>query len=398
MAAPLVKDPLTRKVSAATVRGGAGAAVRDLLAVCSRDTGIPEASLYVTCNGRLVAADQDLQNGLVYSLEPRLCGGKGGFGSMLRALGAQIEKTTNREACRDLSGRRLRDVNHEKEMADWVKKQADREAEKEQRRLERLQRKLSEPKHYFTNPEYQQQCLEMSERLEDSVLKGMQASSSKMVSPDPSNGHKRFNVSELEGVKPEKRKCIWSGVEELQKSISSDDGSDSDDAEGSSCSKDVLCSRSPAQNEEATKSEVFPNGTSTLDTSEKQQECVADTVSDSQQKTEVEENTTDFPAGTQVGYRVTKVVEEGTVEKHSEPEQQQLQTNEPEPLDLMNFSSAAALSELGPENLKLELMSRGLKCGGTLEERAARLFSVRGLSKEQISPALFAKPSKGTKK
>ena len=44
----------------------------------------------------------------------RLCGGKGGFGSMLRALGAQIEKTTNHEAMRDLSGRRVRDVNNEK--------------------------------------------------------------------------------------------------------------------------------------------------------------------------------------------------------------------------------------------------------------------------------------------
>jgi hypothetical protein len=33
---------------------------------------------------------------------------------MLRAIGAQIEKTTNREACRDLSGRRLRDINEEK--------------------------------------------------------------------------------------------------------------------------------------------------------------------------------------------------------------------------------------------------------------------------------------------
>jgi hypothetical protein len=44
----------------------------------------------------------------------RLPGGKGGFGSMLRAIGAQIEKTTNREACRDLSGRRMRDVNDEK--------------------------------------------------------------------------------------------------------------------------------------------------------------------------------------------------------------------------------------------------------------------------------------------
>ena len=45
----------------------------------------------------------------------RLPGGKGGFGSMLRAIGARIEKTTNHEACRDLSGRRMRDVNHEKQ-------------------------------------------------------------------------------------------------------------------------------------------------------------------------------------------------------------------------------------------------------------------------------------------
>ena len=37
-----------------------------------------------------------------------------GFGSMLRALGVQIEKTTDREACRDLSGRRVRDINNEK--------------------------------------------------------------------------------------------------------------------------------------------------------------------------------------------------------------------------------------------------------------------------------------------
>lgn len=96
------------------------------------------ADFYVVRNGRLSALDEPLQPGAVYHLQPRLCGGKGGaslsavpqdpalllwchvscfsgFGSMLRALGAQIEKTTNREACRDLSGRRLRDVNHEKE-------------------------------------------------------------------------------------------------------------------------------------------------------------------------------------------------------------------------------------------------------------------------------------------
>lgn len=57
-------------------------------------------------------------------------------------------------------------------MAEWVKQQAEREAEKEQKRLERLQRKLAEPRHCFTNPSYLQQCHEMAERLEDSVLKG----------------------------------------------------------------------------------------------------------------------------------------------------------------------------------------------------------------------------------
>ncbi|KFO93425.1 Protein SDE2, partial [Buceros rhinoceros silvestris] len=188
--------------------------------------------LYVKCNGRLVSDEDVLQNGAVYSLEPRLCGGKGGFGSMLRALGAQIEKTTNREACRDLSGRRLRDVNHEKAMAEWVKQQAEREAEKEQRRLERLQRKLAEPKHFFTNPDYQRQCHEMAERLEDSVLKGLQATSSRMVSPESGNSRKRPGEPGKNGTKSRKRKCFWLGLEGLDDADSSasdsDDGSEDD--------------------------------------------------------------------------------------------------------------------------------------------------------------------------
>lgn len=60
----------------------------------------------------------------------------------------------------------------EHRMAEWLKKQANRDAEKEQRRLERIQRKLAEPRHRFTDTEYEQQCHNLSERLEDSVLKG----------------------------------------------------------------------------------------------------------------------------------------------------------------------------------------------------------------------------------
>lgn len=57
-------------------------------------------------------------------------------------------------------------------MADWLKKHSEREAEKEQQRAERLQRKLREPEHRFSDPLYQQQCHQLAERLEDSVIKG----------------------------------------------------------------------------------------------------------------------------------------------------------------------------------------------------------------------------------
>lgn len=37
-----------------------------------------------------------------------------GFGALIRAMGMQINKSRSRDACRDLSGRRMRDVNAEK--------------------------------------------------------------------------------------------------------------------------------------------------------------------------------------------------------------------------------------------------------------------------------------------
>ena len=47
--------------------------------------------------------------------------------------------------------------------------------------------------------------------------------------------------------------------------------------------------------------------------------------------------------------------------------------------------------------LKHTLQSMGLKCGGTVAERAQRLFSIRGKSKDEIDPSLFAKSKKKQK-
>ena len=57
---------------------------------------------------------------------------------MLRAIGAQIEKTTNKDACRDLSGRRLRDVNAEKRLKEYIARQAKRQQLQREKRRQKL--------------------------------------------------------------------------------------------------------------------------------------------------------------------------------------------------------------------------------------------------------------------
>ena len=66
-----------------------------------------------------------------------------------------------------------------------------------------------------------------------------------------------------------------------------------------------------------------------------------------------------------------------------------------QPLDLDQFSSAKELEAQGAELLKLTLQQLGLKCGGTVEERAQRLFLVKGKNKDEIDRSLLAKPNRG---
>ncbi len=63
-------------------------------------------------------------------------------------------------------------------------------------------------------------------------------------------------------------------------------------------------------------------------------------------------------------------------------------------LDLSAFSAWEELASLGLDRLKSALMALGLKCGGTLEERAQRLFSTKGKRLSELDPSMFAK-SKG---
>ena len=65
-----------------------------------------------------------------------------------------------------------------------------------------------------------------------------------------------------------------------------------------------------------------------------------------------------------------------------------------QPVDLSKYESAEELVSVGGERLKHALQSLGLKCGGTPLQRAQRLFSTKGKTKEQFDPSLFAKSKK----
>jgi len=64
-------------------------------------------------------------------------------------------------------------------------------------------------------------------------------------------------------------------------------------------------------------------------------------------------------------------------------------------LDLSAFSSWEELASLGLDRLKSALMALGLKCGGTLEMRAQRLFETKGQNLEDLDPSMFAKAKPG---
>lgn len=53
-------------------------------------------------------------------------------------------------------------------------------------------------------------------------------------------------------------------------------------------------------------------------------------------------------------------------------------------MDLSAYNNAQELEGLGLERLKCALQALGLKCGGTIKERAERLFATKGHKLSQL--------------
>ncbi|XP_058225641.1 uncharacterized protein LOC131334567 [Rhododendron vialii] len=393
----------------------------------------------------------------------RLRGGKGGFGSLLRgaATKAGQKKTNNFDACRDMSGRRLRHVNAEKKLEEW-------KAEAEERRLEKVADEFIKKKAKAAGKKagvvgeaekYVEKYREESARCMEAVEKAVR---------EAVGNSKRKVAAVGVGGSDAKRFKIWMGKRTVGGSGSDDsDEDDSDDIEEDEDEKSVILdgdnhlgsskeaegsldsvtgrkldeepsvggsSESGSEGEDsAVRSSFFvdnsdavmagceSNGASkpiletqgevmvaNVDTSFTEEAAVSGTEAFKAEKQEsdgpesgnledtvglknsssedggaLECGTTDAEVG-------LKLVSERAVHEESVVMSTDV-SDVVKPLNYDEFNSAAELEALGMERLKSELQSRGLKCGGTLQERAARLFLLKTTPLEMLPKKLLAK-------
>ncbi|XP_074279679.1 uncharacterized protein LOC141604977 [Silene latifolia] len=400
-------------------------------------TEIPQNLQTLTLNGKLLTPTTSpilkIPNFSTLTLTIPLLGGKGGFGSLLRgaATKAGQKKTNNFDACRDMSGRRLRHVNAEKKMEEWAAEEAERNLEKKaEKYLKEMAKKGKGGKRDDGAEKYVEMYRLESARCVEEVERSVREAAAGMAV----GGRKRKVVAKGgDGVDAKKLK-IWKGKRKLGES-------DSDDSDGDTESDD-----SDAENE---KSAVTDNGNQSDSSKDVSNGSISVPQSDQDQNgrgssDSVSEEEKDILTGDSVETDATPLEskslsnvvdpiktlsdgEEKTIEKpcvsaevalgdvdssRSEPVDRELQVNYepktvspeetiarnnpivsevPQPLNFDDFNSASELEVLGMERLKTELQERGLKCGGTLQERAARLFLLKTTPLEKLPKKLLAK-------
>ncbi|MEN2500283.1 MAG: hypothetical protein MHMPM18_004450, partial [Marteilia pararefringens] len=77
------------------------------------------SKLRVTKSSNIISRKDKLKLNII-EFVPCICGGKGGFGSLLKSIGSQIGKTKNKNLCRDLNGQRIHERDKQKRAAEYL--------------------------------------------------------------------------------------------------------------------------------------------------------------------------------------------------------------------------------------------------------------------------------------
>jgi hypothetical protein len=131
----------------------------------------------------------------IVSVRLRLRGGKGGFGSNLRAQGNKMsKKRAGNESCRDLSGRRIRSTNHAKLVSEYLVRKPEMERRREKEIREKMLKAIEAPNRrpVFSDVDYLRTARETVDMVEAAVLEAMLGGESDCESEDDSKGKEKI--------------------------------------------------------------------------------------------------------------------------------------------------------------------------------------------------------------
>ena len=252
-------------------------------------------------------------------LKKGLRGGKGGFGTLLRSTGKKKGRNAepNNDMCRDLKGQRYHVSENARKMEKWTKEESLRE--EEALALKYIEERTGEKARKRAKMEKEEERFRKeSEEVKERMEEAMKVATTKTIQTTVEKGRVR---------------------DEEEEEDDSDDEEDEDDFRRKK--------KKRTTNKSTTEEEQIEEG--------KEEERKVIKVAKANDEKE-------FP-----------VVGAAPMSSNSSPPKQE----NFEPIDLHDINVAQELERFGLDHLKIELTRQNLKCGGSLEERANRLFLLK---------------------
>ncbi|KAJ2776868.1 hypothetical protein GGI15_004700 [Coemansia interrupta] len=197
---------------------------------------LPLANTYLTGRHGISASEVLSHSTLPWlSLRHRILGGKGGFGSTLRAQGSRTKdnKPANYDNCRDLYGRRLKTLKDAKTIVEKVELDEKARVEAKERRRKKIAEGLAErpvKKYRFNDVEYEKESEELREAAKMAANRAAKREKEKKdreAETDKDGGDGGMMVPLFDGE-----------LDELSSSSSSSSESDNDEVGGDGHSSD----------------------------------------------------------------------------------------------------------------------------------------------------------------
>ncbi|KAL1231138.1 Splicing regulator [Trichinella pseudospiralis] len=145
---------------------------------------LERTSYSVLLNGKIIYDWTSLKEDDPYEVRVKLCGGKGGFGSLLRSFGSQFYRSTNRDMCRDLSGRRLKNKKDEDRLRKYIEVMTARRKMMRKRMEERYERLKKVPTHNFDDEQYSKSKKTILEETDNALKEGLLAKNKNVKNTD----------------------------------------------------------------------------------------------------------------------------------------------------------------------------------------------------------------------